>query len=259
MIQEMIERGVPLDKLADSARHNEISIHPAVINRKAELNYLRAISKYLIPRLFKNENFDSNIFFSLIRELIACWVLLPLMDVLSDPNLINLLILLITNKDSKKSYIQTDIQDRVVFLKKFVTRSKLKRKNQIESANIDDILQDPEKLFPFMQFLKKEGAVEILRFYLDVSALNKDLQDPKVTTDPSKLSSLYQQSEKLLNAYNALVTFDNDKKPLDTLNAANEDARIALEELFKKAFQNSAAYFQLIYGSRDIKENPELK
>lgn len=163
---------IPTQKLASAFVQNEYSIHPAVYNRQTEINYLRGIAKYLIPKLFSNENFNSMIFFNLIQELIACWVLLPLMDVLSDPNLINLLVIVATdpskdlNAERKRMKIPL-YNDRVIFLENFAKRGS-ETYDFMEGNMENDILKDQTKLYSFMQFLKKEGAVEILRFYLDV-------------------------------------------------------------------------------------------
>lgn len=86
IVQKMIKNGVPLDKLADSFYANEYQIHPAVRSRQSELDYLRAVARCLLPRLCINQKLDSKVFFSLVRELLACFVLLPFMDVLCCPN-----------------------------------------------------------------------------------------------------------------------------------------------------------------------------
>uniref|UniRef100_A0A336MLP9 CSON003419 protein n=1 Tax=Culicoides sonorensis TaxID=179676 RepID=A0A336MLP9_CULSO len=242
---------IPMNKLATTFVQNEYSIHPAVYNRQTEINYLRGIAKYLIPKLFSNENFNSNIFFNLIQELIACWVLLPLMDVLSDPNLINLLVIVATdpskdlNAERKRMKIPL-YNDRVTFLENFAKRGSENYDYMVGNME-NDILKDQTKLYSFMQFLKKEGAVEILRFYLDVDHLNKELQDPDL--EPQKLSQLYQQSEKLLDSYQKMT----DTKT-NSLTEAFEDARNRLQGKWRAAFYKTSNYFQLVYGSREIKK-----
>lgn len=162
VVKDMLKNGTPMDKLPSGFLQHDRPVHPAVWNRQAELDYLRAVAKCLIPRIFHNEKFDSKIFFSLVRELLACWVLLPLLDVISDPNLINLMIVTATNKGStlkraKGSGIQVE------FLKNFVNIS-----DDCKISKDDLYLTDPNQLFYFMQFMKKQGAVDVLRFYLDV-------------------------------------------------------------------------------------------
>uniref|UniRef100_A0AAG5DUD2 PXA domain-containing protein n=1 Tax=Anopheles atroparvus TaxID=41427 RepID=A0AAG5DUD2_ANOAO len=257
---------VPMDKLAKTFVIDEYPIHPAVLNRAAELNYLRGVAKVLIPRLCTPENTGCKIFFNLIKELLTFWVLLPIMDVIADPNLINLLIIIATDKRSKdasrKATSDTPTVQRnpehVYILHDFVGRSLRKVECGMEvTIPQESLWQDQDKLYYFMQFLIKEGSVELLRFYLDVDTLNKELEDPHITTDPTKLSSLHQQSEKLLNTYQLMVQAND--KPVTTLTEAHERVRLKLEEKWIKQFSKTSEYFELVYGGRDIRDHSEKR
>lgn len=173
---------VPMDKLAKTFVIDEYPIHPAVLNRGAEINYLRGVAKVLIPRLFTAENTSCKIFFNLIKELLTFWVLLPIMDVIADPNLINLLIIIATDKRAKdgtrKVGDAAKVQhcEKVKILDDFVGRSLRK----LECGVPRDVMvpqeilwEDKDKLYYFMQFLIKEGSVELLQFYLDVGKANR--------------------------------------------------------------------------------------
>lgn len=254
----MIADGIPMGKLARTAIINERAIHPAVVNRSAELDYLRAVAKCLIPRLCNNENLVSKVCFSLVRELLACWVLLPLMDALSDPNLLNLLVLVATNKTSRPMRLAKP-DARVTFLETFCRRRE-PTTILVGSPDDDDtyrFLTDQRQLYSFMQFLKKEGAVDVLRFYLDVDNLNTELLDPKVTTDPAKLSSLYQQSEKLLKTYKTMMRMEC-RRPAETLIEAHRDVKAILRTKWRKGFYSTPAYYRLVYGGREVKEMEEV-
>ncbi|XP_040165162.1 sorting nexin-14-like [Anopheles arabiensis] len=260
---------VPMDKLAKTFVIDEYPIHPAVLNRGAEINYLRGVAKVLIPRLFTAENTSCKIFFNLIKELLTFWVLLPIMDVIADPNLINLLIIIATDKRAKDGTRKVGDAakvphcEKVKILDDFVGRSLRK----LECGVPRDVMvpqeilwEDKDKLYYFMQFLIKEGSVELLQFYLDVDNLNKELEDPHITTDPTKLSSLHQQSEKLLQKYQSMVKavdsqFDGeDTTPVGTLTEAHERVRLKLEEKWFKQFSKTSEYFSLVYGGREIRE-----
>lgn len=259
MVQKMIADGIPMGKLARTAIINERAIHPAVVNRSAELDYLRAVAKCLIPRLCNNENLVSKVCFSLVRELLACWVLLPLMDALSDPNLLNLLVLVATNKSGRPMRLAKP-DARVTFLDAFCRRRE-PTILVVGSTDDDDasykFLTDQRQLYSFMQFLKKEGAVDVLRFYLDVDNLNTELMDPKVTTDPAKLSSLYQQSEKLLNTYQTMMRMEC-RRPAESLIEAHRDVKAILRSKWRKGFYSTPEYYRLVYGSREVKEMAEV-
>lgn len=255
IVQQMLADGVPLDRLAKQYQLNDRAIHPAVVNRQSELNYLRDVAKCLIPRLCNNENFDSKVFFSLTRELLSGWALLPLMDVISDPNLINLLVIVATNKKNSKPL--KPLANRVMFLERFVQKKDSNESARNLSANTF-FMSDQSQLYTFMQFLKKEGGVDLLRFYLDVDGLNIELRDPKVTTDPAKLSSLQQQSEKLLATYQTMMK-NEFKEPCQTLAEAHEDVKKILQTKWQRAFHQTPEYFRMVYGGREIRETEEAK
>lgn len=257
----MIKNGVTLDKLADQFYANEYQIHPAVRNRQSELDYLRAVARCLLPRVCINQNLDSKVFFSLARELIACWALLPLMDVLSNPNWLNAMIIEATEKRSSTSKLIESKGEKVMFLKNFVDKTNginLKTESETSSNEGTDFLTDQHQLYMFMSFLKREGAVDILRFYLDVDNLNAELMDPKITTDPAKLSSLQQQSETLLKAYQSMMERDL-KKPVTTLAEAQEDVKNNLKSKWQRAFHLTPEYFKMVYGGREVSETGEPK
>lgn len=252
--------GTPMDKLAQKFHTDRNTIHPAVRNRQSELDYLRAVAKYLLPRISSNENLGSMVFFSLGRELLACWVLLPLMDVLSDPNWLNAVIIAATNKTKTSKKITRKPTDvNVMFLQNFVEKNEPNNgTSDGEATDETNFLSDQHHLYMFMQFLKREGAVDILRFYLDVENLNNELQDPKVIIDPTKLSALQQQSESLLEAYKTMMKRDY-KVPCATLAEAQEDVKRCLQTKWKTAFHMTPGYFQLIYGDREIRESSDFK
>lgn len=255
---------VPMNRLSKTFLIDEYPIHPAVLNRQAELSYLRGVAKVMIPRLFTQENINCKIFSNLIKELLTFWVLLPLLDVISDPNLINLLIIAATDKRQKEANRsgrpKSQICEKVEILKDFIERSREKDECGVKTVvKEENILEDQDKLYYFMQFLIKEGTVELLRFYLDVDSLNKELEDPHITTDPTKLSSLHQQSEKLLQTYQSMMKNEKESSIATTLNEAHERVKEKLEDKWRKQFSKTFEYFELIYGNRDIKENSDKK
>lgn len=121
IVQKLIQKGVTLNKLADHFCTSEYQIHSAVQNRHSELDYLRAVAKCLLPRVCNNQNLNSKVFFSLGRELLACWVLLPLMDVLANPHWLNAMIIVITNPTSSSRTGMVEPKgERVMFLANFI-------------------------------------------------------------------------------------------------------------------------------------------
>jgi sorting nexin-14 len=88
--------------------------------------------------------------------------------------------------------------------------------------------------------------------------LNNELLDPKITTDPSKLSSLHQQSEKLLSLFHQNLHDEKDRA-IESLSDALENVKGNLQGKWKKAFFHTSNYFYLIYGGREIQDINVLK
>lgn len=251
---QMQREGVTMDRYSGAFLLHDHPIHPAVCNRKSEIRYLRFVAKNLIPKLIHNQqNYNSTVFYSLLRELLACWVLLPLLDVIADPNLLNALIIVATDPPARRTYKEGK---KVAFLDSFVGE---KVEIMAGPEATYDFLANQTTLYSFMQFLKREGAVDILRFHLDVDHLNAELQDPRITTDPAKLSSLQHQSEKLLAHYKTMAAKATDLPQTDGLNEAHEAIKDVLYGKWSRAFTKTPEYFQLIYSDKSIPEEADRR
>ncbi|PYI01750.1 intermediate filament protein [Aspergillus sclerotiicarbonarius CBS 121057] len=94
--------------LAIASKYREGHLHPAAVlsvsdQKLVEQEYLRKIAVGLLPQLFSESVLNSRIVSVLIREIVACAVLFPLVSVLSDPDTWNQLM---------EAYGRTAIQDR---------------------------------------------------------------------------------------------------------------------------------------------------
>lgn len=94
--------------LAISSKYCEGHLHPAVAlslsdQKLAEQDYLRKISVGLLPQLLPESLLNSRVVAVLIREVLACTILFPLISVLSDPDTWNQLM---------EAYGQTALHDR---------------------------------------------------------------------------------------------------------------------------------------------------
>ncbi|KAF7158113.1 hypothetical protein CNMCM6106_004435 [Aspergillus hiratsukae] len=94
--------------LAIAKKYRDGRLHPAAAlsvsdQKLVEQEYLRKITLGLLPKLFPEHVLNSRIVTVLIREIVACAVLFPLVSVLSDPDTWNQLV---------EAYGRTTIQDR---------------------------------------------------------------------------------------------------------------------------------------------------
>lgn len=171
-------------------------LHVATTNRKTELNYLQHLSSALTPFILPDKYLKCNNYTVLIREILSGWVLLPLMDVLADPNIINSLVILSMTYKKTKTQIRIKNVQKVQFLENFI-----KENNQISSFVIDlnTIKKNTDLLYAFMQFLKKEDHVHLLQFCLEVDDFNNRLLRPDLSK--KQLEELHSEALNLYKEY----------------------------------------------------------
>lgn len=99
----------------------------------------------------------------LLREILAGWIFLPLADVLTNPNLINSLIIKLSVLKIKYE-LQNDTKN-VQFLHGFLSTNINK---PIFAVKLEDIKGNVDLLYLLMTFLKKCKVVHLLQFILDV-------------------------------------------------------------------------------------------
>lgn len=141
-------------------------LHAAATNRENELNYLRNLTICLLPDILPKMQYNCRNYNILIREILSGWVLLPLMDVIADPNIMNLLVNITFNYKKKPGGKIYSNGKKVVYLHNFINYVDVK--SAALGHDLTRILKSPNMLYSFMQFLKEEGPVNILQFCLDV-------------------------------------------------------------------------------------------
>lgn len=226
------------------------SIHPAIFNRKNELKYLRSLAETLIPHLCTSNNLKCRPALDLVRELISSMLLLPLTDLISDPNTLNSLVIVATNARSEP--LSSFGEDEKVEVELLHNLLKSIDDNEDDQDDSNDFFKDQEKLYNFMNYLKTKtfGGVDILRFVLDVDHLTSESE--KSHKDPHKVSELASRFEVLLTYYrNYLYRGSHHEKPSD-LQSAYLHAKAYLEHKWKHDYYKSADYYKAIYGDRDI-------
>lgn len=84
-----------------------------------------------------------------------------------------------------------------------------------------------------------------------------DLTPAQVTTDPTKLSALQQQSERLLSTYRAMQQAEagaaETVQLVRTLAEAHELVRDELLGRWQRGFRGTAEYFRVVYGEREMR------
>ncbi|XP_059174499.1 sorting nexin-14-like isoform X2 [Physella acuta] len=265
------------------------SVHCAMWSRKAELEYLRRLVESLFPYILRPQALNSNACFTetddydkdtfipvlkstcaLVRELLAGSVLLPTMDAIANPDLINNLLLIFFDTTPPPQAVEPP-SPLVPFLGQFSQAKAFNR--SCLRLELKDVINPecPELLYPFMQFLKSEAAVNVLQFCLACDDFNRRILSPDVSQ--SEFVELHMTAKDLYKNYcapNALdrIKFDDDivetlrqvvEGPPDQvirlrtttpLFKAYEHAYDLLENNFLPMFHQSDDYYSMICGDR---------
>lgn len=244
-------------------------MHCAMQNRQMELHYLRKLSESIIPFLLPPESLQCRSLLSLLRELMASAVFLRAVDKLSDPDFVNNILLLLLDKEPMVASTEPS-SPKVPLLAKF-GKPRALLINSALHLSIADILHTQSALFPFMQFMKSEGALNILQFCLTVEDFNKRIFASKETNEEKEL--LINEVKEIFSSYfntGAVdrINFDTEIveglqaciiSPMDKterlkmatlLSKACEYAYNLLETTFLPLFYQSDDYFSLLCGSR---------
>ncbi|XP_011865725.1 PREDICTED: sorting nexin-14-like [Vollenhovia emeryi] len=173
-------------------------IHPAAYSREAELDYLRGLVTALLPHLLPAIHVSTNNKV-MLREILANWVLLPAIDALADPENINMLVTLSTHHDTILSNAAETIA--VPILQSWVTVPAMHSHvtHSCFKPSLNEILNDPDLLYMFMQHIKESGPMNLLQFCLDIDELSKRMLNPEMSTSAEK--SLYTGVRNMYTMY----------------------------------------------------------
>ncbi|KAK3930284.1 Sorting nexin-14 [Frankliniella fusca] len=245
IIREMSQKQrIPFVRAA--VQHLGKRLHPATFNRDRELDYLRQISECVMPTLVAQSQLQCQIFHSLMRELLAGWVLLPLSDVLADPSILNSLLLLLLGHQQLTQYKDADNEPQVKFLEKFVDYSP--KYSSALHPDLSNILNNQKLLYAFMQFLKGERSVHILQFCLDVEEFNRKMLTPDISAEEKEL--LYKDAMDLYSVYFNPESPDNIGLPPSIVQSMKE---VLSEDVGK--LRTSPPLFEAINHAYRILEN----
>ncbi|XP_058031538.1 sorting nexin-14 isoform X3 [Ahaetulla prasina] len=172
------------------------SLHVALRSRRDELNYLRKLTELLFSYILLPKATDCGTFTLLIREILSGSVFLPSMDYLADPDTVNHLILIFID-DSPPEIATEPASPLVPFLQKFA-ESRNKKPSALH-FELKEFEGKQDLFFLFMSFLKKEGTVHVLQFYLELEQFNNRILQAELS-DSEKMS-LHEEVKKIYETY----------------------------------------------------------
>uniref|UniRef100_A0A8C7M1A2 Sorting nexin 14 n=1 Tax=Oncorhynchus mykiss TaxID=8022 RepID=A0A8C7M1A2_ONCMY len=153
-------------------------LHVALRSRREELLYLRKVTEMLFSYLMPPKATDCRSLALLMREVMVGSVFLPTLDFMADPDTVNHMVLIFVD-DSPPELAMDPPSALVPFLQKYADpRTK---KTSVLKLELKEIREQQDLLFRFMNFLKQEGAVQVLQFCLTVEEFNDKILCPELS------------------------------------------------------------------------------
>ncbi|CAG0896457.1 unnamed protein product [Cyprideis torosa] len=278
---------LPSSQKLPLARYLGSHLHLALYGREAEERYVREVIAKIIPLIVPRRYLESGTVVVFLRELLANSILLPIMDLLADPDVINFLLIALFEPPvflpppSPLTPPPQTPEASVAPLEAFVERNRPSRdennrtKPVAVTLTLDGILKKHQQRYHFMQFLISEGTVNLLQFYLDLQDLihgslfpSPELQPDQKLTLHASISDLYARYFQVDSPehipFDPAITEEVKKfvsGSLDDIDQirfsrclyqALEHVFDLLENTFIPLFQQSETCFRLIWGARTM-------
>lgn len=246
------------------------NLHVVMQSRKMELEYLRRLVESLFPYILQPNSLHSWCMCSLVREVGAGSLLQLAMDTVADPDIVNNMILIFLDDTPPPTIIKAPSKP-VAFLTDF--SEPLSQNNSCLHLELEDVMNQSELLYTFMQFMKREAAVSVLQFCLACDDFNGRILNPDLTD--ADLQELHSMAKDLYKNYCAPTAVDKilfDDEVVQQLGVivegpfqnvvklrtspplfkAYEHAYNLLEKTFLPLFHQSDDYYRMLCGDRCV-------
>merc|ERR1719206_1400040 len=253
-------------------------VHPALASREAENEYIENLSERLLPIILKNKITKSRLASSVTTSILTTTVLQPLFDLLCEPKHLNKLLLLWFGPEPVRIF--RVCQDPPVRLLLRFIHAHSQPKPSALHVDLSAILKDTTLLYPFLQYLKKNGGVNLLQFCLAVEDFNKKMM--VVDLKEEALVVLHKDAKQLYDTYiklgaNNFIKFDDDiiKDIANIINQGHKNIQKlrttpplfrAYEQVYNNLqdnlcpqFHKSDEYLGLVVGPRLSECRPPIK
>ncbi|XP_076834528.1 sorting nexin-14-like isoform X2 [Brachyhypopomus gauderio] len=252
-------------------------LHFALRSRRDELLYLRKLTEMLYPYILPPKATDCRSLTLLIREVLAGSVLLPSLDYLADPDTVNHLLLIFIDNSPPEAATEP-ASALVPFLQKYADVRN--RNPSVLKLELQEIREQQDLLFRFMNFLKQEGAVHVLQFCLTVEEFNDKILRPELSDAEKRMQ--HEEVKKIYETYCLDESVDKIRfdpfiveeikniaegpyhgvvklQTMRCLFEAYEHVLSLLENVFTPMFCHSDEYFrQLLRGAESPTRNSRL-
>uniref|UniRef100_A0A7M5X746 Sorting nexin n=2 Tax=Clytia hemisphaerica TaxID=252671 RepID=A0A7M5X746_9CNID len=247
--------------------------HFAVQNELAEESYMRYTVETILPYLLPKNALVSNSCNFFLEELLSRVILQPLAEKIAEPDMVNNLLLIFLDEETipEPNYppsAKTEILSQFGRHRGCQTTSALK-------VSSYDLMHNATFLYPFMQYMKREGSLNILQFCLAVEEFNKrslapelsENEEEQVLEEAREIDALYFRDDavdkinfpnSVVNEFQKAVADSVDRKGrLETatpLFQAYEFAVDLLDKTYVPMFHQSEEFYSLLCGDKSPKK-----
>ena len=276
---QFVEEAVLQELLKDSV------LHEAIQSTDEELTFLRKMSSHLMPHLLPPKYLNCSHARTLIREILSSLILFPVINATSDPMFLNKL-LANSISDQNECPVGELSEKCVEMLSDYsVPYLYLKRDSNLASdekveqmmfgISLKQVAEDAQLLFLFMQFLKEEGAVNLIQFYLAFESLTLKLMNPdlnesaiedlfseirmlyKSFIDPDSIDFIQFFDERVTNDVKQIITeWEKGEdcvsrlRTCESLFSASYEVNSILEKYYVDRFFETPFYLKMVAGPR---------
>ncbi|CAG2223391.1 SNX14 [Mytilus edulis] len=226
------------------------NLHCAMLSRKAELEYLRRMIQSLFPYILKPQGLHSKCTCSLVRELLTNSILLPALDAVANPDMVNNLMLIFLDNTPPPEATEPPAP-MVPFLGTFA--QPLAKNNSCLRLELSEVMK-PEHLYSFMQFLKSEAAINVLQFCLQCDDFNKKILNPDLSQ--GDLVELHNMAKELYRSYCSPSALDRIKFDEDIVNELRDVVEGPSDQVIR--LRTSTPLFKAYEHTYDLLENTFL-
>ncbi|CAI4229227.1 unnamed protein product [Auanema sp. JU1783] len=252
-------------------------LHYALRSRQSELNYLRQVADVMIPHFFDNsrvsgkaldDDFEvkggathawrfwpSHAPGHFVRELLVNYVLLPVLDLIADPDTINTIIIGSLDSLAAKTNDYKIPNERVSFLRGLSENAE-KLPDSLLQLKLSEILRDEKHFNVFRQYLLDiKGPVNELSFLVEATRIHESMQRKDESSSQISYDIWQLYGQFVHEGAPAQIPFDShivhDFKQTMPLNDMKEWDRI-IEEAYQIVYQRLQVEYVIQFCQSDV-------
>ncbi|KAG6332541.1 hypothetical protein ID866_6552 [Astraeus odoratus] len=170
--------------LASKYAGKDAKLHPAVDNlsstftKQNEEMHLRRIVDRILPQILPEQDAQSKVLRVVVREVVTCAVLYPLMDMIADPDFWNRTIEQVAGAAIHQQLYtaKRTIEQRIVLLGGEDPATATSESSIKSGVSLRDVLSNPTSLSYFMEFMDRRHRSLLVQFWLTVESFKNPLE-----------------------------------------------------------------------------------